>query len=79
MIDHASLYARSLQVAPGGVHSPVRAFRSVGGLPIFISSSSGACLVDVTGRRLIDFCQSFGPLVLGHNDPDVRGAAVAAI
>jgi glutamate-1-semialdehyde 2,1-aminomutase len=79
VIDHASLYARSLRVAPGGVHSPVRAFRSVGGLPIFMSSASGACLTDVTGRRLIDFCQSFGPLVLGHNDPDVREAAVAAI
>jgi glutamate-1-semialdehyde 2,1-aminomutase len=79
VIDHASLYARSLQVAPGGVHSPVRAFRSVGGLPIFISSASGACLTDVTGRQLIDFCQSFGPLVLGHRDPDVRDAAVAAV
>lgn len=79
MIDHAALYERSLQVAPGGVHSPVRAFRSVGGVPIFMSSASGACLTDVTGRRLIDFCQSFGPLVLGHNDPDVREAAVAAI
>lgn len=79
MIDHASLYSRSLQVAPGGVHSPVRAFRSVGGVPIFMSSASGACLTDVTGRQLIDFCQSFGPLVLGHNDPDVREAAVSAI
>lgn len=79
MIDHASLYARSLQVAPGGVHSPVRAFRSVGGLPIFMSSAAGACLTDVTGRSLIDFCQSFGPLVLGHGDPDVRAAALAAI
>ncbi len=79
MIDHASLYARSLQVAPGGVHSPVRAFQSVGGLPIFMSSASGACLTDVTGRELIDFCQSFGPLVLGHRDSDVREAAVAAI
>lgn len=79
MIDHASLYARSLQVAPGGVHSPVRAFRSVGGVPIFMSSASGACLIDVNGRRLIDFCQSFGPLVLGHGDPDVRDAALAAI
>lgn len=79
MIDHASLYARSLQVAPGGVHSPVRAFRSVGGVPIFMSSASGAYLTDVTGRSLIDFCQSFGPLVLGHNDPDVREAALAAI
>ena len=79
MIDHASLYARSVRVAPGGVHSPVRAFRSVGGVPIFMSSAAGACLTDVKGRRLIDFCQSFGPLVLGHGDPDVREAAVAAV
>lgn len=79
MIDHASLYARSILVAPGGVHSPVRAFHSVGGLPIFVASASGARLTDVTGRTFIDFCQSFGPLVLGHRDPDVQAAAVAAL
>jgi glutamate-1-semialdehyde 2,1-aminomutase len=78
-MDHASLYERSLRVAPGGVHSPVRAFQSVGGAPVFMSSACGAHLIDVTGRRLIDFCQSFGPLVLGHHDPDVREAAVAAV
>lgn len=79
MIDHASLYARSLRVAPGGVHSPVRAFHGVGGLPIFMQSASGARLTDVTGRTFIDFCQSFGPLVLGHRDPDVHAAAVQAL
>jgi glutamate-1-semialdehyde 2,1-aminomutase len=79
VIDHASLYARSLLVAPGGVHSPVRAFHSVGGLPIFMERASGATLTDVTGRTFIDFCQSFGPLVLGHRDPDVRAAAAQAL
>ncbi|MGE0863790.1 MAG: glutamate-1-semialdehyde 2,1-aminomutase [Vicinamibacterales bacterium] len=79
MIDHASLYARSILVAPGGVHSPVRAFHSVGGLPIFMRSAAGATLTDVTGRTFIDFCQSFGPLVLGHCDPDVHAAAAQAL
>jgi glutamate-1-semialdehyde 2,1-aminomutase len=79
MTDHASLYARSLQVTPGGVHSPVRAFRSVGGLPIFMQQASGATITDVTGQTFIDFCQSFGPLILGHRDPDVRAAAAEAL
>ena len=61
-----------MQVAPGGVQSPVRAFRSVGGTPIFMQRGCGARLVDVTGRSFIDFCQSFGPLLLGHRDPDVQ-------
>jgi glutamate-1-semialdehyde 2,1-aminomutase len=77
--DHAELYARSLKVAPGGVHSPVRAFHSVGGLPIFIARASGPRLFDVTGRGFIDFCQSFGPLLLGHADPDVRAASAEAL
>jgi glutamate-1-semialdehyde 2,1-aminomutase len=66
-----SLFERSLKVAPGGVHSPVRAFKSVGGTPIFFSSAHGAYLTSVDGDRYIDFCQSFGPLILGHRDPDV--------
>jgi glutamate-1-semialdehyde 2,1-aminomutase len=77
--DHAALYARSLKVAPGGVHSPVRAFRSVGGLPIFIERSSGPMLIDVSGRTFIDFCQSFGPLLLGHRDADVQAASIEAL
>lgn len=79
MNAHAELFARSLQVAPGGVQSPVRAFRSVGGTPIFMQRACGARLVDVTGRTFIDFCQSFGPLLLGHRDPDVQQAAVRAL
>ena len=79
MIDHAELYARALLVAPGGVQSPVRAFRSVGGLPIFMARASGATLTDVTGRTFIDFCQSFGPLLLGHCDPDIRAVVAEAL
>ena len=79
MTDHASLFARALAVAPGGVHSPVRAFRSVGGQPIFVERAEGARLIDVTGRSYIDFCQSFGPLLLGHCDRDVHAAASAAL
>jgi glutamate-1-semialdehyde 2,1-aminomutase len=73
------LFARARATAPGGVHSPVRAFTSVGGTPVFMASGSGARLTDVDGRSYIDFCQSFGPLILGHRDPDVTAAAHKAI
>lgn len=72
MTTSQSLFDRSLRVAPGGVHSPVRAFRSVGGTPIFFKSAEGARLTDVDGKSYIDFCMSFGPLLLGHRDPDVE-------
>ncbi len=65
------LYDRSLKVAPGGVHSPVRASKSVGGEPIFFRFAEGAYLESVEGKRYVDFCQSFGPNILGHRDPDV--------
>lgn len=74
-----ALFARALRVAPGGVHSPVRAFRGVGGTPRFMSSGSGAMLRDVDGREYIDFCLAFGPLILGHADAGVRAAAEAAL
>jgi glutamate-1-semialdehyde 2,1-aminomutase len=70
-MNSSSLFERSLKVAPGGVHSPVRAFKSVGGTPIFFKSAEGPYLFSVEGERYIDFCQSFGPLILGHRDPDV--------
>jgi len=79
MSQHAALFARSVRVAPGGVHSPVRSFQSVGGSPVFVARADGPTLVDVDGREYIDFCQSFGPLVLGHRDPDVQAAAVRAL
>lgn len=70
----SELFERSKKVAPGGVHSPVRAFKSVGGDPVFFKSAEGAYLTDVNGKTYIDFCQSFGPLILGHRDPDVSKA-----
>ena len=70
-MNSQELFARSLKVAPGGVHSPVRAFKSVGGTPKFFASAKGAYLKGVEGQPFIDFCQSFGPLILGHLDDEV--------
>src|SRR4030095_7859154 len=78
-ISSSALFERALRVAPGGVHSPVRAFKSVGGTPVFFQSAQGAILTSVEGRRYIDFCQSFGPLLLGHRDPDVSAEVQSAI
>ena len=75
----STLFERALRVTPGGVHSPVRAFRSVGGSPVFFARGAGPRLFDVAGRGYIDFCQSFGPLILGHADPDVARAVHDAV
>src|SRR6266478_73833 len=72
-------FDRALRVTPGGVHSPVRAFKSVGGTPIFFRSAQGATMTSVDGREYVDFCQSFGPLMLGHRDPEVSEAVREAI
>jgi glutamate-1-semialdehyde 2,1-aminomutase len=71
-VNSEELFQRSLKVAPGGVHSPVRAFGSVGGTPVFFERADGPYLYSVEGRRYIDFCQSFGPNILGHRDRDVE-------
>jgi len=73
------LYARALKVAPGGVHSPVRAFRSVGGTPVFMTGGHGARLRDVDGREYLDYCMAFGPLILGHGNEAVRTAVEQAL
>jgi glutamate-1-semialdehyde 2,1-aminomutase len=72
-------FERAVRVTPGGVHSPVRAFKGVGGTPIFFRSAQGGTMTSVDGREYIDFCQSFGPLMLGHRDPDVAAAVQEAI
>jgi glutamate-1-semialdehyde 2,1-aminomutase len=72
-------FERALRITPGGVHSPVRAFKGVGGTPVFFRSANGATLTSVEGREYIDFCQSFGPLILGHRDPEVAQAVREAI
>ena len=76
---HKGLFDRATRITPGGVHSPVRAFKGVGGTPVFFRSAQGATMTSVDGREYIDFCQSFGPLILGHRDPDVSDAVREAI
>jgi len=73
-----SLYDRACQLFPGGVNSPVRAFKGVGGKPVFLHSGSGAHVQDVDGNRYLDFCGSWGPLIFGHADPDIIASIVAA-
>ncbi|MBX7232591.1 MAG: glutamate-1-semialdehyde 2,1-aminomutase [Bdellovibrionales bacterium] len=67
-------FQRALKVIPGGVHSPVRAFKSVGGQPLFFRSATGAYLESVEGKKYLDFCQSFGPHLLGHRDEEIAQA-----
>ena len=62
----SSLFKEAQEVIPGGVNSPVRAFKSVGGTPIFVDKAKGAYLYDVDGNRLIDYISSWGPMILGH-------------
>ena len=73
-----ALLERACAVMPGGVNSPVRAFRAVGGRPPFIAQASGAWLTDVDGRRFVDYVGSWGPAILGHAHPDVVAAVCAA-
>ena len=70
----SELFAEALELLPGGVSSPVRAFRAVGGTPLFIERGEGAYLVDVDGNRYVDYVLSWGPLILGHADPRVVAA-----
>src|SRR5271157_187300 len=72
------LFQRAQQLMPGGVNSPVRAFRAVGGDPVFIASGKGSRLTDVDGNSYIDYVCSWGPLILGHCHPEVM-AAVAQV
>jgi glutamate-1-semialdehyde 2,1-aminomutase len=66
------LFEEAKNMFPGGVHSPVRAFKSVEGPPVFVESGDGAKILDVDGNSYIDFCCSWGPLILGHNHPAIR-------
>ena len=71
-------FERAKTVIPGGVNSPVRAFRSVGGTPRFIARASGPYLYDIDGNELVDLVCSWGPMLLGHAHPEVIGAVAAA-
>ena len=74
-----ALFRRAQAVLPGGVNSPVRAFKAVGGVPRFMRSGSGCRIVDEDGNEFIDFCMSWGPLILGHAHPQVVRAVQAAV
>ena len=79
MSNNQALFSRAQKTIPGGVNSPVRAFRSVGGTPLFFSRGEGAYVWDADGQRYIDYVGSWGPLILGHADADtVRAVQEAA-
>jgi glutamate-1-semialdehyde 2,1-aminomutase len=76
MSRNADLFARAKDLMPGGVNSPVRAFKSVGGDPFFAVRADGAYLYDADGKRYIDYIGSWGPMILGHAHPDVLAAVL---
>lgn len=78
MTRSEELFAQAQQHIPGGVNSPVRAFRAVGGTPIFFEKAQGAYLWDADGKQYIDYVQSWGPMVLGHAHPEVIKAVIDA-
>ncbi len=73
-----TLFSRAKELMPGGVNSPVRAFRGVGGNPVFFQKGEGAWLTDVDGNRYVDYVGSWGPLILGHAYPAIVEAVIAA-
>ncbi len=73
------LFARAVKLIPGGVNSPVRAFRSVGGAPFFVKAARGATLITADDRELIDFVCTWGPAIHGHNHPRIKAAIAAAL
>src|SRR5215207_1212371 len=73
-----SAFARAQRLMPGGVNSPARAFGGVGGEPIFFERGDGAFLYDIDGNRYLDYIGSWGPMILGHNYPDVLAAVQQA-
>ena len=78
-MSNDTLFAEALTHFPGGVSSPVRAFRAVGGTPKFFKKASGAWFEDEDGQRFLDLCMSWGPLILGHAHPDILAAVNEAM
>ena len=74
-----ALFERAVRVIPGGVNSPVRAFRAVGGTPVFVDRAEGAHITGADGTRYLDYVGSWGPMILGHAHPEVLAAIVAAV
>jgi glutamate-1-semialdehyde 2,1-aminomutase len=75
----SDLFERAKQLIPGGVNSPVRAFRAVGGAPFFVKAARGATLITADDRELIDFVCTWGPAIHGHNHPRIKAAIAAAL
>ena len=73
------LFEKSKKYVPGGVHSPVRSFKGLHTTPRFINRADGAMIWDEDGKNYVDFCMSFGPLIHGHKDPDVKKAIEGAL
>ncbi|MFO7495096.1 MAG: aminotransferase class III-fold pyridoxal phosphate-dependent enzyme, partial [Desulfobacterales bacterium] len=78
-VKSRELYDQACKLIPGGVNSPVRAFKGLGRDPIFIRRAEGSRLYDVDGNSYIDFVNSWGPLLLGHSHPAVKAAVLAAL
>ncbi len=79
MSQSESLFSRAQQYIPGGVNSPVRAFKGVGGTPVFFTRAEGAYMFDEDGQRYIDYIGSWGPMILGHGHPKIRAALEAQL
>ncbi|MCQ9124674.1 glutamate-1-semialdehyde-2,1-aminomutase [Rodentibacter caecimuris] len=78
MTNSTALFSRAQQIIPGGVNSPVRAFKGVGGTPIFIQKAQGAYIYDTDNKPYIDYVGSWGPMILGHNHPTILNAVLKA-
>ena len=74
-----SLFDKAKNLMPGGVNSPVRAFIAVGGDPLFIKSAKGAYLFDEDGNKYIELINSWGPMILGHANPEIEKAVIEAL
>lgn len=79
MSKSEQLFEKAQKVIPGGVNSPVRAFKGVGGTPVFIQKAEGAYITDSDGKKYIDYVGSWGPMVLGHNHPAIIDAVLKAV
>src|SRR3954464_4897099 len=79
LANSESAFLKARQLMPGGVSSPVRAFKAVGGTPVFIREGEGAYLTDVDGNRYIDYVGSYGPMIAGHSNERVVAALSKAI
>ncbi|PYQ57595.1 MAG: aspartate aminotransferase family protein, partial [Acidobacteria bacterium] len=75
----SDLMARAEKILPGGVSSPVRAFRGVGGTPVFVRAAQGAYLESEDGRRYVDYIGGYGPHILGHRHPAIVAAIAEAL